>query len=49
MVKVNAVPDRLPLSALLSQALVMFTIDFERESNLSLPTVANALRVLDEA
>jgi DNA-binding MarR family transcriptional regulator len=37
------------LSVLLAKTLLMFTIDFERESNLSLPTVANALRVLDEA
>ena len=49
MAKVNVVPDRLPVPTLLSQALVMFTVEFERESNLSLPTVANALRVLDEA
>ncbi|MGD0943755.1 MAG: MarR family winged helix-turn-helix transcriptional regulator [Acidimicrobiales bacterium] len=36
------------LSALLSQVLLMFTVEFERESRLSLPISANALRVLDE-
>jgi len=41
----GARPD---LSVLLAKALLMFTVDFERESNLSLPTSANALRVLDE-
>ena len=38
-----AQPD---LSVLLSQALLMFTIDFERESDLSLALSANVLRVL---
>jgi DNA-binding MarR family transcriptional regulator len=36
------------LSVLLAKVLLMFTIDFERDSNLSLPTSANSLRVLDE-
>jgi DNA-binding MarR family transcriptional regulator len=36
------------VSVLLSQVLVAFTIDFERESEVSLPISANALRVLDE-
>jgi DNA-binding MarR family transcriptional regulator len=38
----------LDLSVLFSQVLLTFTIDFERESNVSLPISANALRVLDE-
>ena len=38
----------LDLSVLLSQALLMFTIDFERESRLSLSISANALRLLNE-
>ena len=36
------------LSALLSQALLAYTLDFERESELSLPLSANVVRVLDE-
>jgi len=36
------------LSVLLSQVLLAFTLDFERESALSLPVCANALRVLTE-
>jgi DNA-binding MarR family transcriptional regulator len=36
------------LSALLSKVLLMFTIDFERGSKLSLPISANALRALGE-
>jgi DNA-binding MarR family transcriptional regulator len=36
----------LDLSALLSQALLAFTLDFERQSKLSLPICANTLRVL---
>ena len=36
------------LSVLLAKVLLMFTIDFEAQSNLSLPTSANALRVLDD-
>jgi methyltransferase (TIGR00027 family) len=39
---------RLDLPALLSQVLLAFTIDFERESRLSLAISANALRVLTE-
>jgi DNA-binding MarR family transcriptional regulator len=38
----------LDLSALVSQALLSFTIDFERASRLSLPISANSLRVLTE-
>ena len=36
-----------PLSAVLSQALLAYTIDFERESELSLPLTENGVRVLD--
>jgi DNA-binding MarR family transcriptional regulator len=36
------------LPTLLSQALLAFTIDFERDSELSLPMSANFVRVLDE-
>jgi Mn-dependent DtxR family transcriptional regulator len=38
----------LPLSALLSRALLAFALEFERESDLSLAICANVLRVLDE-
>ena len=38
----------LDLSALLSRALLHFTIDFERQSRISLPISANTLRVLDD-
>jgi DNA-binding MarR family transcriptional regulator len=41
----DAGPD---LSVLVSQALLAFTLDFERESALSLPICVNALRVLTE-
>jgi DNA-binding MarR family transcriptional regulator len=41
----DARPD---LSVLLSQVLLAFTLDFERESALSLPICTNALRVLTE-
>jgi DNA-binding MarR family transcriptional regulator len=44
----GGIASRLDLSVLLSQVLLAFTIDFERESNVSLPISANALRVLDE-
>lgn len=44
----GGIVSRLDLSVLLSQVLLAFTIDFERESNVSLPISANALRVLDE-
>jgi len=37
------------LPALLSKVLLSFTLDFEREFDLSLPMCANALRVLDKA
>jgi hypothetical protein len=45
-------PDRvevagLPLSALLSRALLSFALEYERESELSLAVGANLLRVLD--
>jgi DNA-binding MarR family transcriptional regulator len=40
--------SRLPLSALLSQVLLAFVIEFERESEVSLAISANVLRVLDE-
>ena len=39
---------RRDLSALLSAVLLAFTLEFERESDLSLPICANALRVLGE-
>jgi DNA-binding MarR family transcriptional regulator len=38
----------LPLVALLSQALLAYTLDFEGKSELSLPLNANVVRVLDE-
>jgi DNA-binding MarR family transcriptional regulator len=38
----------LPLSALLSRALLAFAIEFERESDLSLAISANVIRVLDD-
>jgi len=44
----RAPAGRLPLSALLSQTLLAFAIEFERESELSLAICANLLRVLDE-
>lgn len=37
------------LSARLAQALLAYTLDFERTSDLSLPLTANFVRVLDEA
>ena len=39
--------EQIELSSLLSKALLAFTIDFERESRISLPISANTLRVLD--
>ncbi len=36
------------LSALLSQVLLAYTLDFERESELSLPLSSNFVRVLDD-
>lgn len=44
----EAAPGRLPLSALLSQALQWFALEFERESKLSLKYSANVIRVLDQ-
>ena len=41
-------PPRLDLSVLLSQVLLAFTLEFERESKVSLAIAQNALRVLDE-
>ena len=41
-------PSGLHLTALLSQVLLAYAIDFERESEVSLPLSANFLRVLDE-
>jgi DNA-binding MarR family transcriptional regulator len=40
--------SHLPLPALLSQTLLAFAIDFERESDMSLAISANVLRVLGE-
>lgn len=40
-------PRGLDLSVLLSRALLTYTIDFERESAISLPVSADTLRVLD--
>ncbi len=40
--------SKLSLPALLSEALLAFTLDFERNSDLGLALVANLLRVLDE-
>jgi hypothetical protein len=37
------------LAALLAQALLAYTLDFERRSELSLPLAANFVRILDEA
>ena len=39
--------EAIHLAALLSQALLAYTLDFERESELSLPLSANFVRVLD--
>ncbi len=44
----RASAGHLPLSALLSQTLLAFAIEFERESELSLAICANVVRVLDE-
>ena len=40
--------SHLPLSALLSRVLLVFALEFERESELSLAISANVVRVLDE-
>ena len=45
--KRGAAADASHLAALLSQALLAYTLDFERESELSLPLSANFVRVLD--
>ena len=42
------VPARPPLSALLSQVLVAFTVEFEETTKFSWPISANTLRVLDQ-
>jgi hypothetical protein len=39
-------PQALPLSALLSRALLSFAVEYEREAGLSLAVAANVLRVL---
>ena len=39
-------PEALPLSALLSRALLSFAVEYEREAGLSLAVAANVLRVL---
>jgi hypothetical protein len=39
----------LPLSALLSQALLAYTLEYERRAELALSLSANAVRVLDES
>jgi DNA-binding MarR family transcriptional regulator len=41
-------PARLDLPALLSKVLLAFTIDFERESDLSLAVCVNVVRLLEE-
>ena len=41
-------PSSLHLAALLSHVLLAYAIDYERESELSLPLSANVVRVLDE-
>jgi DNA-binding MarR family transcriptional regulator len=46
---VDGPPGRLPLSALLSQTLHAFALEFERESKASLMYSANVIRVLDRA
>jgi hypothetical protein len=43
-----AAADARHVTALLSQALLAYTLDFERQSELSLPLAANFVRVLDE-
>jgi hypothetical protein len=44
----GATVDTLHLAALLSQVLLAYTLDFERESELSLPLAANFVRVVGE-
>jgi DNA-binding MarR family transcriptional regulator len=45
---VEATEDPLPLSAVLSQVLHAFALEYERESTASLTYTANVLRLLDE-
>jgi hypothetical protein len=45
----SEVASRLPLSALLSRALLAYTLEFERESAVALPLAANVVRVLNES
>ena len=40
---------RVPLCALLARALLLYTLDFEHDSAMSLPLCANVVRVLEEA
>ena len=40
---------RLPLSALLSRVLLVYTLEFERASEVALPLSANIVRVVDES
>ena len=42
-------PPSVHLCALLARALLLYTLEFERESALSLPLCANVVRVLEEA
>jgi hypothetical protein len=44
----RATAETLQLAVLLSQALLAYTLDFERQSEISLPLAANFVRVLDE-
>ena len=44
----DGIDSHLPLSSLLSRALLLFAIEFERESDLSLAISANLVRVLDQ-
>ena len=44
----ESTPPCVRLCALLARALLLFTLDFERESALSLPLCANVVRVLEE-
>ena len=44
----DATPPCVHLGMLLARALLLYTLDFERESTLSLPLCANVVRLLDE-
>jgi DNA-binding MarR family transcriptional regulator len=46
--RADGIDRRPPLSALLSRLLLLFAIEFERESDVSLAISANLVRVLDE-